>query len=95
MSVLKSLRVRLVAYAAGVMAIVLVAAGIGLTSLFSRHLERRVGVELDTHIVQLSGSLRIGADGALTLVRQPVDPRFNRIYGGLYWQITDTMSGTT
>ena len=93
MSVLKSLRVRLVAYAAGVMAIVLVAAGIGLTSLFSRHLERRVGVELDTHIVQLSGSLRIGADGALTLVRQPVDPRFNRIYGGLYWQITDTMSG--
>ena len=94
MSIFKSLRVRLVAYAAAVMAIVLVVAGIGLTSLFSRHLERRVGAELDTHIAQLAGGLRIAEDGTLTLVREPADPRFARIYGGLYWQITDTTSGS-
>ncbi|MCB1482539.1 MAG: HAMP domain-containing histidine kinase [Rhodobiaceae bacterium] len=93
MSVLRSLRLRLVAYAAGVVAIVLVVAGIGLTSLFSRHLERRIGSELDVHIAQLSGSLRIATDGALTLAREPADPSFSRIYGGLYWQINDATSG--
>ncbi|MCB1473274.1 MAG: HAMP domain-containing histidine kinase [Rhodobiaceae bacterium] len=93
MKLLGSLRLRLVAFAALVMAVALVAAGFGLTALFSRHLERRVGQELDTHIAQLSGSLRIAADGTLSLAREPADPRFARVYGGLYWQVADQTAG--
>lgn len=89
----RSLRLRLVAYAAVITAAVLIAGGAGLTELFSRNVERRIGQELDTHLAQLAGSLRFGADGAPELVREPADPRFNAIFGGLYWQLRDETAG--
>ena len=89
----KSLRLRLFALAVAVMAVAMVTAGFGLTALFTRHLERRVGQELDTHLQLLAGGLRIDESGALSLVREPADPRFSRVLGGLYWQIGDTTSG--
>lgn len=90
----RSLRLRLMAYAAGIMAVTLIVSGFGLTALFTRNLERRVGQELDTHVAQIAGSLRFGPDGTVTLAREPADPRFNQVFGGLYWQVTDTESGT-
>jgi len=89
----KSLRLRLFALAAAVMVVAMVTAGFGLTALFTRHLERRVGQELDTHLQLLAGGLRIDETGALSLVREPADPRFSRVLGGLYWQIGDAASG--
>lgn len=85
----RSIRRRLMAYAAGIMAVTLVIAGFGLTALFTRNLERRVGQELDTHIAQLAGALRFSPDGLVSLAREPADPRFNRVFGGLYWQVRD------
>lgn len=89
----KSLRLRLFALAAAVMAVAMVTAGFGLTALFTRHLERRIGQELDTHLQLLAGGLRIDDVGALSLAREPADPRFSRVLGGLYWQISDAASG--
>ena len=93
MSKPRSLRLRLFALAAAVMAVAMVTAGFGLTALFTRHLERRVGQELDTHLQLLAGGLRIDEAGALSLAREPADPRFSRVLGGLYWQIGEAASG--
>jgi len=89
----QSLRLRLFALAVVVVAVAMVTAGFGLTALFTRHLERRVGQELDTHLQLLAGGLRIDGAGTLSLVREPADPRFSRILGGLYWQIDDFDTG--
>jgi signal transduction histidine kinase len=84
----RSLRFRLFGFAAIVIAAALLVTGFSLSALFSRHLERRVGLELDTHLNQLIGGLRIDASG-LSLPREPVDPRFQAVFGGLYWQVND------
>ena len=41
----------------------------------------------------LAGGLRIDQAGALSLAREPADPRFSRVLGGLYWQIGDAATG--
>ncbi len=84
-----SLKYRLLMLAAMVLVVTLAVAALGVTQLFQSHFERRIGQELDTHLSQLAGNLRFGADGALELVREPADPRFQRPYGGLYWQVLD------
>lgn len=88
----RSLRFRLFGFATIVIAAALLVTGFSLSALFSRHLERRVGQELDTHLGQLIGGLRIDAAG-LGLLREPVDPRFQAVFGGLYWQVSDVTSG--
>lgn len=90
---IRSLRLRLLVLATGVIILVLVLAGLGLTSLFYRHIERRIGQELDTHIDQITAALRFSPDGTIYLFRQPADPRFQQVYGGLYWQVVDQNSG--
>ena len=90
----RSLRFRLFAYAAMVVAAALLVTGFSLSALFSRHLERRVGQELDTHLNQLTGGLRLDDASVLSLDREPVDPRFQAIFGGLYWQVDDETAGT-
>ncbi|OCW57801.1 sensor histidine kinase [Hoeflea olei] len=85
----RSLRFRLFAYAAAVVAAALLVTGFSLSTLFSRHLERLVGQELDTHLNQLTGGLRFDPAAGLSLDREPVDPRFQAIFGGLYWQVDD------
>lgn len=89
----RSLRFRLFALAALVLAAALLVTGFSLSTLFTRHLERRVGQELDTHLNQLVGGLRINPDGQIGLMREPVDPRFQAVFGGLYWQIDDLSAG--
>ena len=84
---LHSLRLRLLLISAGIVAIALIATGAGLTKMFERHSERRVAEELDIYLDQLSGAVRWGADQRLSLVRDLSDPRFKKVFSGLYWQI--------
>ena len=62
-------------------------AGLGLVALFDRHVERRVNVELHTFVTQIAGAIDFQPDGQPALSRALADPRFERPYGGLYWQI--------
>jgi len=94
MKPVRSLRFRLLAFAALVLAAALLVTGFSLSALFTRHLERRVGQELDTHLNQLVGSLRLTQGTGISLLREPVDPRFQAIFGGLYWQVDDLTTNT-
>ena len=89
MNAFRSLRLRLFLFAfAGVLA-ALALAGFGLTALFGRHIERRVAQDLDVAIVQIAANLDIGPAGKLRLSAEPAQPRFQQVYGGLYWQVLD------
>ncbi len=90
--IIRSLRIRLLLLAAAAVTAALIIASIGLVSLFGRFAERRIGQELDTHIAQLAGNLRFDAKGALYLDAEPGDPRFERAFSGLYWQVADETS---
>ncbi|MDN2568124.1 ATP-binding protein [Aquibium sp. A9E412] len=90
-----SLRLRLLLAAAAAVVVALAVAGAGLVYLFERHLERRVGAELDTHLDQLAAGIAFGPDGAAVLQGALADPRFERVYGGLYWQVHDAARGAT
>ncbi len=81
-----SLRVRLLGLAAVTIGAALVLAWIALTILFERHVARRVDAELSNLLVQIAANL--DASGPqVTLTAEPADPRFQRPFGGLYWQI--------
>jgi signal transduction histidine kinase len=91
---IRSLRIRLLLLAAVAVAVALIIASIGIVSLFGRYAERRIGQELDTHIAQLAGNLRFDAQGGLFLDAEPGDPRFEKAFSGLYWQVTDELKDT-
>ena len=57
-----------------------------LTALFSRHVERRFDAELATHLDQLLANLQ-ETGGTVRLMRPMTDPRFQRPYSALYWQV--------
>ncbi|PWW04300.1 signal transduction histidine kinase [Hoeflea marina] len=88
-----SIRIRLLAWAVAVVVLALIVTGFSLEAIFTRHLERRIGQELETHLSQIVSGLRFDAESRLSLTREPVDPRFTRIFGGLYWQVSDRTSG--
>ena len=94
MKPLRSIRLRLLLFSLIGTLVVVAAAGAGIVTLFGRHVERRVEQELDTYIDTLTGNLRVGTDGRLSLAREPADARFLRPFGGLYWQVLDEKDGT-
>jgi len=83
----RSLRVRLWASAVVSIGVALLVAGIGLLTLFERHVERRIGAELRVQLNQLAAAVVIRADGGVELEHEPSDPRFSQPLSGLYWQI--------
>jgi signal transduction histidine kinase len=70
----------------------IVIAGWGLGSLFRSHVETQFNAELGTHLDQLTAHLVLDGQGRPTLSVPLSDPRFNRPFGGLYWQI-DRIAG--
>lgn len=88
-----SIRLRLLLFALAGIFVTLSLSGAGLVTLFGRHVERRIGQELDTFAAQLTGNLRIGADASLSLAREPEDARFASPLSGLYWQVRDEKTG--
>ncbi|MFD2174817.1 sensor histidine kinase [Rhodobacter lacus] len=82
-----SLRARLVIAGTVAVSLAIGAASLGLSALFSAHVERRALAELSVQLDQVLAGMARGADGTLFLATRPADPRFERPYGGLYWQI--------
>ncbi len=85
----RSLRFRLLAAAAGSIALAVLAAGFGLTALFEQHVERRVEAQLDDALCQILGHVKSTPDGRVQFDQVLPDPRFELPLSGLYWQIQD------
>lgn len=83
----RSLRLRLALAGAASIIAALVAAFFILSTLFERHVERRIAAELVLHLDQIIAGIAEQPGAALDLVKPPVDPRFERPLSGLYWQI--------
>lgn len=90
-----SLKIRLLAIQAVTVALALGITGLGLLYLFERHVERRVGAELDSYITRIASGLSFDASGLPGPGAQMGDPGFKRIYSGLYWQMVNENSGQT
>jgi signal transduction histidine kinase len=86
--IFRSLRWRLLAGAAAAIFIALALAWIFMTVLFERHLERRLADELRQDGLQLVAAISLGADRALSLDNQPIDPRYTTPSSGKYWQVS-------
>jgi signal transduction histidine kinase len=89
-----SLRFRLLA---GTLAWIVATVGIAgwmLQAMFEQHLSRQFDNELVSHLGQLAAHVEPGADGAPMLARPLSDPRLERPYSGLYWQV-DRMTAAT
>lgn len=87
MTTRRSLRVRLWIRALLSILAALMVAGVGLITLFERHVERRIGSELKVQLNQLAAAITVAPDGTVSLTREPIDPRFSQPLSGLYWQI--------
>lgn len=87
--ILRSLRLRLLLFAGVAIALALIIAGFGLTTLFDRHVERRIQGELATYLNQLSGGIEFAEDGTFSVRVPMADPRFDVAFSGLYWQVED------
>lgn len=84
-----SLRLRLLFAAVVSIAVALIVAGFAWVQLFERHVERRLGVELETHLQQLAAGIQFDSQNRPSLKLFPADPRFGQPYSGLYWQLED------
>ncbi len=89
----KSLKARLFVIQMLSMTLAMVVTGYGLIFLFERHAERRLSVELDTYITQIAAGVSFGPTGTPHTASKLADPRFEKIFSGLYWQINDETSG--
>ncbi len=88
-----SLKTRLLTTGSIILILALGLTGLGLTILFERHVERRVSLELNTYIIQIASRLSFTSAGLPRLDGKLADPRFEKIYSGLYWQINNETAG--
>ncbi len=82
-----SLRQRLVVIGVTAVAAGLLLAAIGIGVVLDRAAERRAVRELVDHMGVLGSVVYIDTGGELNVSREPADPRFHLIAGGLYWQM--------
>ncbi len=82
-----SLRFRLLAGTLAWMLATVALAGWWLQGMFEEHLARQFRAELTIHLNQLAANLELTPDGQPTLSRPLSDPRLERPYAGLYWQV--------
>ena len=85
----RSLRFRLLTAAVASVAAALLIAGMGLVLMFERHVERRIGAELETYLNQLTAGIALTSKGRISFSHGLADPRFATPLSGLYWQIED------
>lgn len=85
----RSLRFRLLIASVVSVAGALLIAGLSLVALFERHVERRMGSELETYLNQIVANIGVAFDGRITFTHDLADPRFRQPLSGLYWQIQD------
>ena len=65
-----------------------------LQGMFEQHLSRQFHAELATHLNQLAANLEINAAGQPEVSHVLSDPRLERPYSGLYWQVDRMRSDT-
>lgn len=82
-----SLRIRLLAGTLFWIAASILVAGWGLGNLFRQHVEAQFHAELNTHLDQLTAHLLLDEQGRPMLTMPLSDPRLNKPFSGLYWQI--------
>lgn len=84
----RSLAFRLSCAAALAIVIALGLAAFGLRTIFNQEIERRAAAELGQIVVALAAQVKIDVSGTPSLEAPMSDPRFEKPYGGLYWQIS-------
>jgi signal transduction histidine kinase len=67
----------------------LLIAGASLYLLFQRYVEQVASQQLQNHFIQLAANISIDNQGKLKTGAPLSDPRFQKPYGGLYWQINE------
>ncbi len=82
-----SLRIRLLLGTLVWIVASILVAGWGLGSLFRQHVTAQFHAELNTHLDQLTAHLALDAQGQPMLTVPLSDPRLNKPFSGLYWQI--------
>ncbi|CAN1499595.1 BaeS Signal transduction histidine kinase [Rhabdaerophilaceae bacterium] len=82
-----SLRRRLLVTAAAVLSVAFVLMSLALVFAFDRAVRKHAYAELEDRVDGLVRALRIENDGSLRLIRNLGDPRFTKVFGGLYWQV--------
>ena len=87
---ISSLRLRLLLVAAISIAVTLGLAGVSLSLIFERHVERRVADELRVRWNELAAALTFDDDGLPQMSQALSDPRYQRPYSGAYWQVADS-----
>jgi hypothetical protein len=80
----RSIRNRLLLVAGGAMLLALILAGLGLSLLFQRHIERREALSLEAKALELLPALKLDVAGRPRATREPSDGRFARPASGLY-----------
>ncbi|MFC5497184.1 sensor histidine kinase [Caenimonas terrae] len=85
-----SLRLRLLVATVCGVALAVLLAGIVLDSLFREHVLRQFSASLSQHLDQLTARLEFDAQGRPVIDPQSLsDPRWQRPYSGLYWQVDE------
>lgn len=92
-SVLQSLRWRLLGGALLAVAAALAVAGWGIARLFAYYVTQQFDLRLHDHMTQVLAALQIDAQGVPVLGQTLADPRWERPYSGLYWQVQPIEEG--
>lgn len=85
-----SLRVRLLVGTLAWVIVSVLLAGWGIHRLFERHITDQLQSELAVHLDQLTAAIQVDDAGVVSLSAPLIDPRFERPFSGLYWQIRTT-----
>jgi signal transduction histidine kinase len=84
-----SLKLRLFIAASLAISLSLLIAGSSFYLIFQRYVERVAQQQLENHFVQLVSGIKIDETGKVKARINLSDPRFQKPYGGLYWQIEE------
>lgn len=84
-----SLSLRLVAAAAVWLVVMLAVGGAALALAFRNTVEHEFTQRLDAILKAMIAVTEIAPDGTVTLVRPLGDPRFDQVFSGWYWEVTE------
>lgn len=82
-----SLKTRLILGGLVWLALALAAAGAFLSWQFRQYAQGEFDARLSGHLDRLTAAIEIDATGQVALSTPLIDPRFQAIYSGLYWQV--------
>lgn len=84
-----SLSLRLIAAAAVWLVVMLAIGGGALALAFRATVEQEFSNRLDALLNAMIAATEIGSDGTVVVVRALGDPRFDQVFSGWYWQVTE------